>query len=279
MKRSAFLLLLASPFLVSAAESPSHRGTGLAVELVTETDRMVPGRTFPVGLLIRHDRGYHTYWQNPGLAGVATGLAWSLPPGFKAGPIQWPTPEKVKMASINTHGFEKDTLLITDITVPADCPPGPVTLRVKASWMCCARSCAPGYADLALTIPTGKEEPSASPHADAFRKARQQHPVPARDWQFTARRSQPNTIVLTARPTKPGAALPKNPQFFSADNLICSHPPQPWQKRDGTYEVALTLSEMPPKDQRSLRGVLTASQGWLGKGSARAITIDIPISP
>jgi DsbC/DsbD-like thiol-disulfide interchange protein len=145
--------------------------------------------------------------------------------------------------------------------------------------MCCARSCAPGYADLALTIPAGQEEPSASPHADAFRKARQQHPVPARDWQFNARHSQPNTIVLTARPTKPGAPLPKNPQFFSADNLICSHPPQPWQKRDGTYEVALTLSEMPPKDQRSLRGVLTASHGWLGKGSARAITIDIPISP
>jgi DsbC/DsbD-like thiol-disulfide interchange protein len=145
--------------------------------------------------------------------------------------------------------------------------------------MCCARSCAPGYADLALTIPAGQGEPSANPHADAFRKARLQHPVPARDWQFTARRPQPGTVILTARPSQPGTPLPKAPQFFSADNLICSHPPQSWQKRDGSYEVALTISEMPPKDQRSLRGVLTASHGWLGKGSARAITIDIPISP
>ena len=37
-------------------------------------------------------KGWHTYWQNPGDSGLPTTLEWKLPAGVEAGPIEWPAP-------------------------------------------------------------------------------------------------------------------------------------------------------------------------------------------
>jgi DsbC/DsbD-like thiol-disulfide interchange protein len=273
------LLLFLSLFAATSlrANPAAHKGTGLNVELIAESTSITPGKPFSVGLLIHHDRGYHTYWKNPGLAGVATNLQWSLPKGFKTGPIQWPAPEKVKMAAINTHGFESDTLLIVEITPPKNLRSTEVTLRTKASWMCCFRSCGPGFCDLALTLPVAPSN-SLGPRADLFTKARSLHPVTATGWQFSALRSG-NTITLSGHPLTPGLKAPAHPQFFSADNLICSHPDQLWSSSDGSFKAILTISEMPPKNQSFLRGTLTADSGWLGTRSTKAIDISVPVTP
>jgi thiol:disulfide interchange protein DsbD len=49
--------------------------------LIAETSSVAPGRTVTVALEQDIRPGWHTYWRNPGEAGEATEIAWTLPPG------------------------------------------------------------------------------------------------------------------------------------------------------------------------------------------------------
>ena len=62
--------------------------------LVAETGSIAPGETVWVALHLEMRPGWHVYWRNPGDAGLPPEIAWTLPPGFTAGEIAWPTPER-----------------------------------------------------------------------------------------------------------------------------------------------------------------------------------------
>ena len=59
--------------------------------LVADTASIESGKSFRVGVRLIMDPGWHTYWKNPGDAGLATTVAWKLPKGFSAGKLGWPS--------------------------------------------------------------------------------------------------------------------------------------------------------------------------------------------
>ncbi len=61
-------------------------------ELVAAKTALVPGEPITVALRLVLEKGWHTYWRNPGDSGLPTTLAWTLPAGIEAGPIEWPAP-------------------------------------------------------------------------------------------------------------------------------------------------------------------------------------------
>ena len=109
---------------------------GLKIQLVSEQSAIVPGQPFTVGLWLEHDRGSHTYWRFPGIVGVPTQMKWQLPRGWKAGELIYPEPERTLMFQIKAQGFDRDVMLRTQITPPANLKVGEsVTLKGLASWM------------------------------------------------------------------------------------------------------------------------------------------------
>ncbi len=40
-------------------------------------------------------QNWHVYWRNPGDSGLPPEVAWTLPAGFSAGPLQWPAPSRI----------------------------------------------------------------------------------------------------------------------------------------------------------------------------------------
>jgi len=274
------LLLILCAFAAVRAEAgaPAHfTGKGVSVQLVSDARVIQPGQTFHLGLQLHHEPGYHTYWQNPGLAGVPTRLVPALPPGFSAGALIYPPPDKVKMAAIRVHGYEHDVLIALPITAPATLPPGPLTFDVKATWMACLRTCNPGLADLSLTLQTGslaKPDPAWAPQFQALRESQ---PPPLTGWTLTARRTG-SQIEFFALPPK-GFPLPEQPQFFSLDNLICSHPVQDWQKDGPGYRVRLTLSDYLPENQTELKGLLFGQGPWMAQNPSHYAAMAVPVQP
>ncbi len=65
-------------------------------QLLAEADGIVPGKAVTVGLQLRTEPGWNTYWQYAGDAGIPTRIDWTLPAGFKAGPIEWPLPQRIE---------------------------------------------------------------------------------------------------------------------------------------------------------------------------------------
>ncbi|HEV2207486.1 MAG TPA: protein-disulfide reductase DsbD domain-containing protein [Verrucomicrobiae bacterium] len=137
-----------------------------------------PGQTVMAGIELHMDPGWHTYWKNPGDSGMATDVQWQLPPGFKAGPLEWPAPEKLPDPSLTTYIYQGTIMLLAPITVPADLPPGPVQVKASVSWLECQVSCVPGQMDVQASFDIGAE-PKPSPDAAVLTKAAALLPKPA----------------------------------------------------------------------------------------------------
>lgn len=138
----------------SAVAAPSEVKTGhVQAALVAETTGAAPGSTLYVALRQKILPGWHTYWRNPGDAGQATSLTWTLPAGWTAGDIVWPRPERYIAGPLMNYVFSDQVYLPVPITVPMSAKPGQtVTLKAAADWLVCKDVCIPEDATLSLDI-------------------------------------------------------------------------------------------------------------------------------
>jgi DsbC/DsbD-like thiol-disulfide interchange protein len=271
----ALALALFPAALVAAEEKPVK---GIDIDLVSEKAAIAEGKPFTVGVRIHHHEGFHTYWQNPGIAGVPVKLQWQLPEGFSAGPIQWPYPEKTLMAIHPVHGFERDVMLLVDITPPAGIAESRVSLKATASWMACADGCYPGKKELSCQVDVSTEAKADPALASAFQKAREELPKPLQGWNAELLSdSDAQEIRFRLTPASGPALEPKDLYFFSSDGQISSNPPQRVVKTETGFEIIAERSPYGPKRKGSLPGVLRSATPFSKDGPTLA-TIE-PVLP
>ena len=149
--RRIFLLLLAllptPAFADSSVQNENTRAT-----LISNYDGVRAGESITLGLLLQPTSGWHTYWENPGDAGIPTTLTWTLPEGAKAGNIQWPTPTRIPEDTLAIYGYVGDVLLPVTITVPEHFSESYFPVQLKAEWLVCNNICVPESAELSLDI-------------------------------------------------------------------------------------------------------------------------------
>lgn len=156
---TAILLLLLAAGATPARALESNRFTSPrdTVSLVSEVDTVVPGKPFRIGLRLQLAPGWHTYWRNPGDAGVPADMQLTLPQGATAGPIDWPTPRRIPEGPLMTYAYTGDVLLPVTIS-PAG---GDTPIRAHAEWLVCRDICVPEEADFQLDLRAGAGQPSA----------------------------------------------------------------------------------------------------------------------
>ena len=167
---------------VHRAAAPA--GDLVKADLLAEPAAIAPGQTFWVAVRLRMKEHWHTYWRNPGDSGEATAITWQLPPGFTAGPIQWPTPHRIPVGPLANYGYDGETTLLTQITAPAGLAPSTqVPINADVTWLVCEKECIPGEAHLSLTLPAvaaGRTSPAGSAETRAlFEAARATLPQPS----------------------------------------------------------------------------------------------------
>lgn len=145
------------------AQSIVVKGQKSTATLMTAVDSVQPGHPFWALLQIDLEPGWHTYWINPGDAGMATQIEWILPPDFSSSTIKWQLPQIFKEKTTTTYGFEGRALYLVKITPSALLEQNPnVTLKAQANWLVCRESCLPESANFTLTLPISPVRPSAS---------------------------------------------------------------------------------------------------------------------
>ena len=147
----------------------------VTTSIAADTKAIEAGKPFTVGVKFAIQKDWYIYYQNVGDIGLPTSVEWQLPPGFKAGPLQWPLPHPHEAAGdFLNYVYEGETLLFAEITPPAQMPTGPVEIKAKLAWqMCNAEMCVPGNGNVSLSLPPGAAEPE---NAELFTKYRAQVP-------------------------------------------------------------------------------------------------------
>jgi thiol:disulfide interchange protein len=145
-------------FTVPALAAPVNTGH-IEAELVARDATIPPGGAAYLALRQSIDKGWHTYWRNPGDSGEATKLDWTLPAGWTAGDIVWPAPSRLVIGPLTNYGYSGEVLLPVSITAPADARPGDYVLKAKASFLVCEDICIPEEAELSITVTLAQGAP------------------------------------------------------------------------------------------------------------------------
>jgi thiol:disulfide interchange protein/DsbC/DsbD-like thiol-disulfide interchange protein len=272
MAALAVVLAIAAPV---CAASPATLADPVAARLVAEAGSVVPGGTLWVDLHLEIAPGWHTYWRNPGDAGLPTEIAWNLPVGFSAGEIAWPAPERFVVGTIGNYGYHGTADLVVPIAAPADLKPdGTVHIAAHAKWLVCSDICIPGEARLALDLPVGAAPLAGDPAATALVAAvRDRVPQTAKfATRFVASKRDLKLFIPTAALAdvdKPTAS------FFPFDGNIVDAATEP-KVEDGADGLAVVLARasgpavvLPER----LAGVLVVRGAG---GVERAYSIDAP---
>jgi len=176
------------------------------VSLVSERSEIAPGESFDVGLLLKMEEHWHTYWKNPGDAGLATSVTWTLPAGFTADPIRWPKPQVMETGPLTTYVYEGEVLLLVRVHAPKEGhrPGQKVKLEGEVTWQECNEICILGSTAVSLSLPVAKTSKEASADVKAlFDKYMAQIPPddydPSKEKPTTASGSGPQPASLSTK--------------------------------------------------------------------------------
>ena len=157
-----FAAMFAAPGASLAQDVPAD-GPHATVSLIAETKTVAPGQKLRVALVQKIQKGWHTYWVNPGDSGLPTTIDWSLPTGFTAGDIQWATPKRIPFGPLVSYGYEDRVVLPVTIAVPQNLPTGgDVALTGHANWLVCSNVCVPEETDIKVVLPSPRARPRST---------------------------------------------------------------------------------------------------------------------
>ncbi|MBM3857084.1 MAG: hypothetical protein FJ390_03880, partial [Verrucomicrobia bacterium] len=125
------------------------------------------GESFDVIIELKIKEGWHTYWQYAGDAGFPPTVAWQLPPGWSAGPLEFSLPEQFsEPGNMTIYGYEHRSFLKTTITPTKKMIPETVfPIAATLSWLACRESCVPGESHLSMMLPSAGSDNSNSTSA------------------------------------------------------------------------------------------------------------------
>ena len=155
-----------------AANTPATKAT-----LVSELKTLEAGKPFSVALRLEHPQGWHSYYRNSGGIEEGPSIRWSLPDGFSAGPIQWPTPSVKDGLLGKSFIYEGSPVFLVEIQTSPTLEPGTkVLLQADAAWQICDQSCINETQSFSLTISVGAKAEIDPSQAPLFAEARAQLP-------------------------------------------------------------------------------------------------------
>jgi DsbC/DsbD-like thiol-disulfide interchange protein len=146
--------IMISTMLCGAAMAGIRSGKA-TVAWIGESVTCEAGKPLQTAIRMVHDPGWHSYWINPGEAGVKTSVSWKLPPGWKTGGLGYPAPSRFTTSGLAGFGYEGTVLLPVKITPPEDFT-GTARLTAVISWLACGEAgCVPGEAEIHLDLSAG----------------------------------------------------------------------------------------------------------------------------
>ncbi len=169
-----FLMCLCGSAFANPVQRPHTH-----VQLISENKTVAPGQSITLAIRMTPIPKWHTYYKNYGDSGIETSAIWTLPTGFDAGALEFPTPTRIAASpELMNFGYEAPSVLLLQLKAPAQLTGDVFPLSLQLSWLVCsAEICVPEEAQLNLRLLRGNG--AADPaHIKTFAQARAAQPKP-----------------------------------------------------------------------------------------------------
>lgn len=119
------------------------------IRLISSTATHGPG-ALKLGLHVRLDEGWKTYWRSPGDAGLPPVLDWTGSGNLAGATMHWPAPVRFDQYGVTSFGYRDE--VVYPITVKTRTPGQAARLRLAVDYAVCREVCIPLRAELALDL-------------------------------------------------------------------------------------------------------------------------------
>ena len=185
----------------------------LTAELTTLAPSINPGGTLQAGLVLTLEEHWHVYWHNAGDSGNPPKVTWTLPPGFTAGPMQFPAPSRLPLGPLMDFGYEDTAAFPILLHADKSVKPGPIHLDAKVDWLVCSTTCIPGRAHLGLNLTVLTAPLPPPPAVGAIGEALSLLPVPLpADTKYTVSGGKQDYVLTLLTPQDA-----PDPEFYPDD--------------------------------------------------------------
>ena len=168
---AAAALVLASGLL---AAPPVHGAASAWIvtdfsrlRLVAAGDSTAASGELEIGVQIRLEEGWKTYWRDPGDAGLPTSFDWSASRNVGGVTLAWPAPKRIPFEGLDSYGYEGEVVFPARLR-PAR-PGEPVRIDLAVDYAVCKDVCVPLAARARLDVPAGASGAGPDPETAAHR--------------------------------------------------------------------------------------------------------------
>ncbi len=240
------IILLSTPPVWAQTASVQKEHT--KATLVSDLVGVARGKSLTVAVLLEPQPGWHTYWENPGDAGMPTTLKWKLPAGFSAGEIDWPAPHYLMEGPLATYAYDGNVFLPVTITAPLALVDPSYPITVRADWLVCKDICVPESAELTLNLPT-LFDPMPTQDAPLFAEHAKHRPQPLKGTYSATDRNLLLSLPLGEKNIREVRFFPRQ------SDVIANAAEQPFEA-DGA-RLIVTVPRANDKPVERLHGIVT----------------------
>ncbi|MFP4156212.1 MAG: protein-disulfide reductase DsbD family protein [Opitutales bacterium] len=263
---------LGAGLLASAPVEAEHA----TLELIAETEQVVPGEPLQLAVHFDLEPHWHIYWKNPGASGLPPEFTWDLPEGWAAGEPQFPAPERLDLDGLVSYAYEEAATFIVPVETTEGLAVGEkVRIGVDVFYLICEDVCLPGEASLSLELEVG-DSVEPGPDADRFAAARAEQPDEGTPWQLSPSISDETMHLRIEGPDLPGSFY-----FFAWETgFVDPNAPQPYVVEDGVGQLEIQLEHAYfEADGPVIPGILQSGEGsWavrLGQAAGEVSGTDV----
>ena len=258
MRILAFFWLVIVSFMTSqaaiAAQSSWLETDFVKMRLLSASQTAGTSGIVSLGLEMRLESGWKTYWRSPGDAGLPPRIM--LDDSYMAGAkaeLFHPLPKRFSLFGLDTFGYGERVVFPIDLHLADIAQAGTISMMVEA--LVCSDICVPIQGALSLSLPQGSHEPS--PHSQELAKWRSQLPP-----------SDPDALALYQ--------ISANNGDDNGRRQIAVVLAEPAQVHDIIIEAPAGFSFAPPEKQSDTRYLIRqiAGEPPLAIGQIVTVTVD-----
>lgn len=157
------------------------------VRLVAAVSATGTSQTVTLGLEIKLDPGWKTYWRAPGEGGLPPRFDWSGSANLAGIDVGWPAPNRFEIGGMESVGYADHVILPLDAKLAR--PGEQLALRLALRYAVCREICMLAEANLALDLPAvAPQAAERSEHAAAIARFQARVPRPGAEhgWRIAA---------------------------------------------------------------------------------------------
>jgi thiol:disulfide interchange protein len=268
---------VASGMLHAQNAAPRDPSPHSDAALVSDVRSVLPGDSITVAIRLTLDRGWHTYWTNPGDAGLPLTVAWQLPAGVTASALQFPVPHLTPQPPLMSYGYENEVFVLTTFYIsPNATQSTALQLTGKADWLACADVCLPATATVSIALPISRTRQTGDTKwTAAIANTRAQLAQTSGTWGVRSWLSSAGYTLRIVLPTSTAATFTEPYFFVDSAGIVEYSMPQRVARSGDTLLIELPPAKFGTDTARALTGVVTAD---LSAASKRGWAISVPVS-